>query len=84
MSTKQNKDHWTEGIKSALLQRGNQPNGDGWITFAQLKARMKRGEHFVRDTINSLEEAGKLERFSGTRPRKNGTLATQTWYRITT
>lgn len=76
------KTHWTEGLKKILAERGSSPQGEGWATFREIKAELKRGDSFVHKLLNDLVRKKKCEIFRGSEINESGQLYCQTWYRL--
>jgi hypothetical protein len=72
---------WLDAFQRALVKKIKEPDGIGWLTLNEFRARTKlgqgKGEWFVRAEM----KAGRMERFRGSQTRPSGAIAPQTWYR---
>ena len=73
-------DCWDALFKDAVAETAKTPKGKGWLTLSQLCSKWGCGRCKAYKLVNSMIEAGKIERFDGNELR-NGKLSRATWYR---
>jgi hypothetical protein len=81
MANKKQKKHWTDDLREALLTRGSQPEGEGWMTSAEICKALGRGEKVVLGLIKRMLDNGEMEIFNGNVVAKSGRLVRRVWYR---
>ena len=81
-SSDKHKKDWIDAYKDVQKNIARTPPDDSWKTFAQLKEEMNLGNCKVRQLINDLNDAGKLEIMTGSEPDLTGVLKKRVWYRL--
>lgn len=81
MANKKQKKHWTDDLREALLTRGSQPKGEGWMTSAEIGKAIGRGDRIVFGLIKRMLADGEMEIFTGNVVAKSGQLVRRVWYR---
>ena len=74
---------WHEALSRSAVKTGRHPKGDGWKTNNELKQELGIGKESLRVFLNELDEAGRLEKFTGSQWSEIAEVpCRQVWYRI--
>lgn len=70
---------WAEAFSGALVRK-MEPDGEGWLTYAQIKKRFGMGFNRTHQAIARLIKQGRMERFAGLKMSGNKAVR-EIWYR---
>lgn len=80
--TNNNIKNWAAALEEEYVNRGNQPEGDGWMTFNEMEENMDGGTVKCRKIVKEAIARGELEVFTGSQKSSStGFLCRQVWYR---
>jgi len=75
---------WASDLERQYTMAGNRPEGDGWMTFKQVREQIGCGVCKCRRVIGLAKVAGDIEVFHGSeKSPTTGHLCRQIWYRPT-
>ena len=75
---------WARRLEKEYTKAGNRPEGDGWMTFNEIREDIGCGICKCRRVIGQAKLAGELEVFHGSAlSATTGHLCRQIWYRPT-
>ena len=70
---------WAESF-GAAINRPKLPQGAGWLTFKEIKAKYKLGQNRTHEMLKELMDKGLMDKFTG-HISKNNRQVMQVWYR---
>lgn len=75
---------WADGFRRALIQKGKEPVGEGWLTAREIRAKSKLSEKRADRFLREEQAAGRMEVFKGSQyVESNKQCQLQLWYRPT-
>lgn len=77
---------WAALLQDSVKDRGTSPEGEGWLTFDELREIFpkKMGANALHKFLKAESIAGRVETFRGLAPNEQGRLCQKHWYRIKT
>jgi hypothetical protein len=74
---------WTKALSESVVKTGRSPVGKGWKTNKELKKELGIGKESLRQFLNDLDKAGRLEKFTGSQWSEIAEVpCRQVWYRM--
>lgn len=73
--------NWSALLSREIQKETNQPQGEGWQNFREIRASVRCGERQLQRRLAAAVEAGRAEYFEGTIANDRGRVQRTTWYR---
>ena len=73
---------WVDLLQQSLASKETKPQGEGWLTRAEIQKLWKVGENKTGKTLAAFKRAGKIEMFTGRVINQQGINVKSVWDRI--